>query len=469
MGSVSNFCDCKNSSSNSCMNGLYFDEMQNMICPSRTWTNNSRKDFLTNRFNNNISLEELIKIQAVNKIIRVYREYKLYKQEKLKYNTCMNGNNIIIENYDDLNDDEDNNDIKLKYKKKKKVNFLQNVLIQDDKNENSNEDNQNNEENSHSNESQNSENKETNDNNNNQKKKNTSTKNNDGFSDRMKYSSSSIKTIYTGGGTKNQKEGFGINKWNDEAKYIGYYRNNKAEGYGKFIAGNDLYQGEFKDDAANGYGIFNNSMITFEGYWNKELQEGCGIETWKDGSMYKGEYSDGKKTGVGTYSWSDGTWYEGMWENNTFNGYGIFYFLNGRYYLGEWKDKKKNGFGEFIWPEKKYVGFYSNDKKNGLGIMIWKDGRKAQIGFWKDGKQFGFGKFMNKKKSHFGLWKSNNKVDWFRHNNDGVEYLIKNNLQKYKNIFNYNLEQLYDFCYTKDGIEILIGEKNKTKNAEFTE
>ena len=98
MGSVSNFCDCKNSSSNSCMNGLYFDEMQNMICPSRTWTNNSRKDFLTNRFNNNISLEELIKIQAVNKIIRVYREYKLYKQEKLKYNTCMNGNNIIIEN-----------------------------------------------------------------------------------------------------------------------------------------------------------------------------------------------------------------------------------------------------------------------------------------------------------------------------------------------------------------------------------
>ena len=34
---------------------------------------------------------------------------------------------------------------------------------------------------------------------------------------------------------------------------------------------------------------------------------------------------------------------------------------------------------------------------------------------------------------------------------------------------NYNIEQLYDFCYTKDEIEILIEEKNKTKNAEFTE
>ena len=60
----------------------------------------------------------------------------------------------------------------------------------------------------------------------------------------MKYSSSSIKTIYTGGGSKKQKEGFGINIWNDAAKYIGYYKNKKAEGYGKFTAGNDTYQGE---------------------------------------------------------------------------------------------------------------------------------------------------------------------------------------------------------------------------------
>ena len=70
MGSVSEFCDCKNSSNNSCMNGLTFEEIQNMICPSRTWTNNSRREFLTKRNNNNISIEELIKNQAVNKIIR---------------------------------------------------------------------------------------------------------------------------------------------------------------------------------------------------------------------------------------------------------------------------------------------------------------------------------------------------------------------------------------------------------------
>ena len=245
MGSVSNFCDCKNTQNNSCMDAVSFDEIQNMICPMRTLPNNSKRDFLTNSLNNTMSIEDLIKKQAVNKIIRAYREYKLYKEEKLKYNTYMNGNDINFENFEDINDDEDNNDMKLKHKKKKKVNFLQNILIPDDKIENSNEDNQNGEDNYQSNESQNSENKETNDNNNNRIKKNKYTKNHENISDRMKYSSSSIKTIYRGGGSKKQKEGFGINIWNDAAKYIGYYKNNKAEGYGKFTAANDTYQGEF--------------------------------------------------------------------------------------------------------------------------------------------------------------------------------------------------------------------------------
>ena len=117
--------------------------------------------------------------------------------------------------------------------------------------------------------------------------KNKYSKNHDSLSDRLRNSMSSIKTFYTGGGNKDQKEGFGINIWNDEAKYMGYYKNNKAEGYGKFMAGNDIYRGEFKDDAASGYGIFNNEVLTYEGFWVKDLQEKYGIENWKDGSIYK--------------------------------------------------------------------------------------------------------------------------------------------------------------------------------------
>ena len=459
MGSTSNFCDCKNLSNGSCLNNLNLEEIQNMICPMGNQTINTKREFLSNSINQNLSLEELIRKQAANKIIRAYREYIINKEEKLKYNTYLNINNNYIQ---DMNEEE-NDDNKLKHKKIKKVNFLQDISNQNDNENNSLDYITDNNGYSHNNENKDSERIKSNFIKN-RNKQNIRSKNHENLSDRLRNSVSSIKTFYTGGGTKDQKEGFGINIWNDEAKYIGNYKDNKAEGYGKFIAGNDIYKGEFKDDAADGYGIFNNGIITYEGYWIKDLQQIYGIETWKDGSIYKGEYSEGKKMGIGVYLWPDGSRYEGMWENNTFNGYGIFYFSNDRYYFGEWKDKKKEGFGEFIWPEKKYIGFYSNDKKEGLGIIIWKDGRKAQIGFWKDGKQFGFGKFMNKKKVYFGLWKGNNKVDWFKNDKDGIEYMGKNGLNKYKNIFGYNLEQIYNFCYNKDDIESILIEQDKTKN-----
>ena len=118
------------------MDAVSFDEIQNMICPMRTLPNNSKRDFLTNSLNNTMSIEDLIKKQAVNKIIRAYREYKLYKEEKLKYNTYMNGNDINFENFEDINDDEDNNDMKLKHKKNNDkeiralVQFSNGVIVQ---------------------------------------------------------------------------------------------------------------------------------------------------------------------------------------------------------------------------------------------------------------------------------------------------------------------------------------------------
>ena len=464
MGSTtSNFCGCKNLDDESCMNNFSLDKIKNFFCPGEgnNPTINSKKEFLLNTNNHVLTLDEHIKMQAINKIIKAYRAYKINKEGQLKYNYLQ-----------ELNEEDEINDSKLKDKKKKQVHFLKGAKKQNGKIDNSlqdyEEDNGNvNEESSQANESQNNENKEStriklNINNHNKKKY---SKNIGNISDRFKNSLTSVKTFYRGGGNKDQKEGFGINIWNDEAKYIGYYKNNKAEGYGKFMAGNDIYKGEFKDDAASGYGIFNNEVLTYEGLWVKDLQEKYGIENWKDGSIYKGEYFEGKKKGIGIYTWPDGTRYEGMWENNTFNGYGIFYFSGDRYYFGEWKNKKKHGFGEFIWPEKKYVGFFSNDKKEGLGIIIWKDKKKAQIGFWKGGNQIGFGKFMHyKKKDYYGIWKGNKTVDWFKNGKDGMEYLEKNGMEKYKNIFGYNLEQIYDFCYNKDDIENILNEQNMTKS-----
>ena len=413
---ASDFCNCKSISDGSCFNSITFQNLENLICPENTSTTYNKREFLSNSFNNNnndITIDELIKKQAVNKIIKAFRTYKINKLEQIKYsNSYINENNISIQNINDIGNNENNEDYN-------NNNFLKN-------------------------------------NNNINLKKIKTIKNNENSSDRFRNSCSSIRTIYKGGGNKDNKEGFGINSWSDEAKYIGYYKNNKAEGYGKFIAGNDIYQGEFKDDAANGYGIFKNTILTYEGFWVKDLQEIYGIEIWKDGSIYKGEYSEGKKNGIGVYSWSDGTKYEGMWKNNTFNGLGIFYFSDNKYYFGEWKNKKKEGFGEFIYKEKKFIGFYCNDKRNGLGILVWKNGQKAQIGFWKEGKQFGLGKFMNKKKVYFGIWQMNKKVKWLKNEKEWIEYIERNKMDKYKKIFGFDLVNIYDFCYNKDDIDKLL-------------
>ena len=257
MGSDSNFCNCKN---------LSDDSFSNMICPTDYSRTSVKKEFITNSINKNISKEELIKSQAVNKIIRNYRNY-------IKNKTTKEG--LLVNDYSNNNNSENED----KIKSYKKINFLKNSNYLNDNNTLEKE----------------------NDKNDNTKglKKIKYNKNFENISDRLKNSNASLRTLYIGGGTKDQKEGFGINIWLDDAKYIGYFKNNKAEGYGKFIGGNDIYLGEFKEDAESGFGIFTNEELTYEGYWENDKPETIGEEIWTDGALYRGEYHMGQKRGWG--------------------------------------------------------------------------------------------------------------------------------------------------------------------------
>ena len=470
MGGNYNFCDCKDNGKGEETNLGIMDEFNNLICPMKRVP--SKKDFTFRSQNQNLSIDDYKKNAAVNKIIRAYREYKDNQKNK----------NTIYEivdnsNYDNINNSFNKNILR-EGRNKNKVRFkmdnTENNSFNSSKNKSNNENEKKNifsEKELKSNENINNNNEIYSNNNNNNSKNNkennnnSNSYNNNKIFDQVKNISPRKPITYIGNRINDSKEGFGINIWSNEAKYIGYFKNNKAHGYGKFIAGKDIYQGEFENDGASGYGIFDNGdETTYEGYWINDSQETYGIEKWKDGSVYMGEYLKGKKNGIGVYHWPDGTWYEGQWVDNTFDGYGIYYFNNDRTYFGEWKNKKKEGFGEFIWPDRKYIGFYNNDKKNGFGITVWKDGHKAIAGFWKDGKQFGFGKFMNNKKSYFGIWNGNNKVEWFKNDKQGLDYLENNSLEGYKNIFEYNLEEIIEFCYNNDDIENILKEKIYSSN-----
>ena len=259
--------------------------------------------------------------------------------------------------------------------------------------------------------------------------------------------------VYIGEKIDGIKEDFGIKIMPNNVKYIGYFKNNKSEGYGKFINENrkDIYYGEFSKDQANGFGIYRHKNETsYYGEWKDDLRENYGIEKWQDKAQYCGQFHLGEKNGIGKYIFSDGSRYEGEWKNNNLDGYGIYYYLGQRIYIGQWKNNLKEGFGLFIWKDKIYIGFYANDKKNGFGIYYWKNNKKAFMGFWKNGKQYGFGKLITESKIKYGIW-VNDSLEVSYDEEEAFRELEGHNLGRFKYMFLFSLEDIDNYS-KEDGI-----------------
>ncbi len=154
--------------------------------------------------------------------------------------------------------------------------------------------------------------------------------------------------------------------WQNGARYVGEYKNNKQNGLGTYVNSHgDTYIGEFRDDQKNGLGTY----------------------TFASGIKYVGEFSDNKMTGYGA----------------------LFSDREGGKYLGELVDGLPNGKGVFIDLDgNKYVGEFTHFQKHGKGIQHFKDGR-TQEGIWVDGS-FRF----SQKVSPFHLpdCRSHKKEDW---------------------------------------------------------
>ena len=137
-----------------------------------------------------------------------------------------------------------------------------------------------------------------------------------------------------------KREGEGILLRPDGTKYIGNYKNDVQEGWGKNITkeGKEL-MGFFKDGKIiNGKAImyYNepnmNQMhftIKYEGDYKNNKREGKGIFTMDNGDRYEGEFQRDKICGKGTYIWNDGDVYEGGFRDNHKEGKGKLIFSNG--------------------------------------------------------------------------------------------------------------------------------------------
>ena len=201
----------------------------------------------------------------------------------------------------------------------------------------------------------------------------------------------------------------------DNSKQYAYFNNGIANGISKFIISNKkiIFEGEFENGFPKGYGRYSilNKENFYEGIWDKEIL--IGIEIWKDGTIYMGDFQNNKKNGVGMYRWPDGTIYYGEWKNDNMEGFCQIFYSDDRKYEGQILNNVKNGYGEFTWKKtRKYLGYYVNNLKDGFGIYIF-DIKSFQvyIGFWHKGKMEGIGAMISGDKIYYGKWLKGEKIE----------------------------------------------------------
>lgn len=204
---------------------------------------------------------------------------------------------------------------------------------------------------------------------------------------------------------------------------------------------NGVYFGEFKSELFHGNGKYTWSNGTiYEGDWVDGKRTGKGRIIWPCGKEYKGEFSkndcgdngplkgenrniyignwkNSKKDGRGTVKYADGAVLEGCWSNGVLRS-GVSRFANGDVYTGDFKRSLFHRKGESIAlnDEITYEGDWVNGKMTGKGSMIWPSGTNYEAKVseifahgngtytWKDGSVY-IGNWRNNERGAKGIMK----------------------------------------------------------------
>ncbi|KAI5384642.1 Phosphatidylinositol 4-phosphate 5-kinase 7, variant 2 [Lathyrus oleraceus] len=160
----------------------------------------------------------------------------------------------------------------------------------------------------------------------------------------------------------------------------------------KSLSNGDVYIGQFKGIHPHGNGKYTWSDGTiYEGDWIDGKMTGKGLITWTSGSKYEGEFSGGYLHGQGTFTESNGCVYTGGWRMDAHHGVGRKVYWNANNYDGLWKEGIREGCGKFTWNSGSiYIGNWKKGKIDGRGIMKWYNGDIFD-GFWLNGLREGSG------------------------------------------------------------------------------
>lgn len=135
---------------------------------------------------------------------------------------------------------------------------------------------------------------------------------------------------------------------------------------------------------------FDDKNFTYNGEYENGNKQGFGIQTWKDGAVYKGYFYENKANFLGVFEHSDGDVYKGEFKEDRAYGYGLYQHANGASYEGSWIEDTQHGIGIEIWTDRsEYRGEYFRGKKSGIGSYQWADGSSYE-GEWYDNTLHGF-------------------------------------------------------------------------------
>lgn len=109
------------------------------------------------------------------------------------------------------------------------------------------------------------------------------------------------KSYYKGEWKDNLINGYGIYVFSSNKIYRGEFKNNQFEGYGEFMHDNDhIYMGNFVKDKKEGFGFFiwnflrNNEKKAYLGFWKDNKMNGYGRIFHKNASRFS-IWKKGKK------------------------------------------------------------------------------------------------------------------------------------------------------------------------------
>ncbi|CAI8597061.1 unnamed protein product [Vicia faba] len=199
--------------------------------------------------------------------------------------------------------------------------------------------------------------------------------------------------------------------------YFGEFKSKVFHGKGKYTWSNGtIYEGDWVDGKKSGKGrIIWPCRKKFKGEVSKN--DCLGNEAEKNRCVYIGNWKNNKKDGRGTVKWACGDVLDGCWSNGVLMS-GVCRFANGDIYTGGFKNSFFHGKGESTGSNDViiYEGDWVNGKITGKGLLTWPSGTNYEAKFsrscprgngtytWKDGSIFN-GNWKDNKKSGKGVMK----------------------------------------------------------------